>query len=196
MSFTRAKPLGWVQGEKVTPTEINHIDVNQSRALDGTNGGLYTPASTLNILGGLPGGMGIEYLTAGSIRMTDGPVDMDTLSPSHGIRYRLLQQPLVADIEIDCRIDMLLINGWVGGVHFVDLSLTSTVPQNGELIRVAVAEGIGPYHIIVRSGLAGVPIFDHNTPGLPALNPPTWADFIYDAVGAIWVMVGGHVYIP
>jgi len=52
--FTRANAPGWTQGDKLTPRQINLIDVNQSRALDGVSGGDYTLGVKLS-LGGTGG---------------------------------------------------------------------------------------------------------------------------------------------
>lgn len=49
--FDRANPTGWVQGDKLTPAQINQIDVDQSRAIDGTGGGIYTPTAKIQIQG-------------------------------------------------------------------------------------------------------------------------------------------------
>ena len=47
MSFSRAKPTGWVSKEVITPTQINQIDLNQSRAVDGNAGGDYSPSTPI-----------------------------------------------------------------------------------------------------------------------------------------------------
>jgi hypothetical protein len=49
MSFTRAKPSGWVTLDQITPAQINHIDVNQSNAIDGAAGGVYAPTSPIGL---------------------------------------------------------------------------------------------------------------------------------------------------
>jgi len=41
MSFSRAKPVGFAPGDRLLSTEIEQIDVNQSRALDTYAGGTY-----------------------------------------------------------------------------------------------------------------------------------------------------------
>lgn len=52
MSFTRAKPLAWTDDlDPITAAQQNQIDLNQSRALDGTGGGAYSPAAALDISG-------------------------------------------------------------------------------------------------------------------------------------------------
>lgn len=47
MSFTRAKPAGWIAGDEITAAQINQIDINQSRAVDGFAGGSYAPTAAL-----------------------------------------------------------------------------------------------------------------------------------------------------
>lgn len=42
MSFSRANSLGWAMFEVLTSTQMNAIDLNQSRALDGNAGGDYS----------------------------------------------------------------------------------------------------------------------------------------------------------
>jgi hypothetical protein len=40
--FTRVKPLGWALYEELTSAQMNQIDLNLSRAVDGYDGGTYT----------------------------------------------------------------------------------------------------------------------------------------------------------
>lgn len=49
MAFTRAKPAGWSSGQPFTAAQVNQIDINQSRAVDGYAGGTYTPSSPLSL---------------------------------------------------------------------------------------------------------------------------------------------------
>jgi hypothetical protein len=51
LSFTRVNPGGWVSNDLITVAQINGIDVNQSRAVDGTGGGVYTPSADIDIDG-------------------------------------------------------------------------------------------------------------------------------------------------
>jgi len=51
MSFSRAKSDGWLTREKLTSTQMNAIDINQSQALDGYNGGVYSTSTLLNVGG-------------------------------------------------------------------------------------------------------------------------------------------------
>jgi hypothetical protein len=71
--FSRANPTGWVQGDKLTPPQINQIDVNQSRAIDGTAGGIYSPTETIRI----QGSSGLEIGGTGNaawVQLSDRPV--------------------------------------------------------------------------------------------------------------------------
>jgi hypothetical protein len=49
--FTRVKPLGWAFLEILTSTQMNQLDTNASRAIDGLNGGVYTLAVMLELAG-------------------------------------------------------------------------------------------------------------------------------------------------
>lgn len=51
MSFTRAKPAGFIPGEPVTAAQANQIDLNQSRAYDSVGGGTYSPGADTNVNG-------------------------------------------------------------------------------------------------------------------------------------------------
>jgi len=64
MTFSRGKPTGFVTGDRLTAAQINTIDLNQSRAIDGYEGGNYTPASSLRFMSqvviGSTGYFGVE----------------------------------------------------------------------------------------------------------------------------------------
>jgi hypothetical protein len=64
MTFSRGKPTGFVTGDRLTAAQINTIDLNQSRAIDGYEGGDYTPASSLRFMSqvkiGSTGYLGVE----------------------------------------------------------------------------------------------------------------------------------------
>lgn len=65
MTFSRANALGWGFGEKLTSAQINTIDLNQSRAVDGHAGGAYLLTGPLAFVGPSTGGsMGVSNTTA------------------------------------------------------------------------------------------------------------------------------------
>lgn len=51
MTFSRANPLGWALFEELTSAQMNIIDLNQSRAIDGVDGGVYNLGGPLTING-------------------------------------------------------------------------------------------------------------------------------------------------
>lgn len=51
MTFSRVKPLGWGNLDTLTSAEINQLDLNVSRAVDGTFGGEYLPSAPIVIAG-------------------------------------------------------------------------------------------------------------------------------------------------
>lgn len=57
MTFSRVKPAGWLQDELLTPAQINGLDINQSNAIDGAAGGIYSPGADIQ----LPGANGIQW---------------------------------------------------------------------------------------------------------------------------------------
>jgi hypothetical protein len=60
--FGRAKPSGYAKGDKIEPVEINLIDVNQSRAVDGVYGGSYALVDKLSF----GGTGGVEFAGTGA----------------------------------------------------------------------------------------------------------------------------------
>ena len=53
MTFSRANPLGWALYEELTAAQMNALDVDHTGAIDGVNGGFYTPSSPIHINGEL-----------------------------------------------------------------------------------------------------------------------------------------------
>ena len=67
MSFTRANPLGWGLFEILTSAQQNALDIDHSRAVDGTHAGAYGPLSTH-----------LEFdLGTNSLRLQNGVLDVD-----------------------------------------------------------------------------------------------------------------------
>lgn len=55
MTFSRVKPLGWGNLDTLTAAEVNQLDLNLSRAIDGTFGGEYNPSAPIVV-----GGQGLD----------------------------------------------------------------------------------------------------------------------------------------
>jgi hypothetical protein len=69
MTFARVKPSGWIDGERLYASQVNALDVNVSRALDGTNGGTYTLLSPLTV-GGAAWNIGGNATVGGTLAVT------------------------------------------------------------------------------------------------------------------------------
>ena len=78
MSFQRAKPLGATDDvDVITASEFDIIDVNQSRAIDGTGGGNHTPATDIEFFGTAILKLNHLELVAGGSTDIDHPVDIE-----------------------------------------------------------------------------------------------------------------------
>jgi hypothetical protein len=51
MSFSRVKPTGWALYEVLTSPQMNQLDIDHARAIDGYAGGSYTPSTPILING-------------------------------------------------------------------------------------------------------------------------------------------------
>lgn len=77
--FSRVNPIGWALFEELTSAQMNQLDINASRAIDGTFGGTYTPSGPININGTLNvTNMSLTSATIDSLTVT-GTIDSDTV---------------------------------------------------------------------------------------------------------------------
>jgi len=77
MTFSRVNALGWTDDfSTITAAQINGLDVNMTSALDGLNGGYYTPTAELAI-----GGQGL-HIWDGSLTIGDGAGQNGTINVS------------------------------------------------------------------------------------------------------------------
>ena len=142
MSFTRANPLGWTNLlDPLTPTQLNQIDVNISRALDGTSGGEYTSSSALTI----NGTAGVNITTSNNLRI-NGTLSMTgsqtnaagiiLTGNNAALRYRIYNAP-DSDLTIQAgRYDIITIPSTLTGDRTYTLVATSPVPATGHLVRL------------------------------------------------------------
>lgn len=116
MSFSRANPLGWSLNEELTHDQINTIDLNQSRAVDGHAGGVYSPSADIEF----PGAESIEW--------------GDTRWPKLTSRDCVRMQPLVIAGQSSFGSPDFFVNGAAtvsfGSIttNFVDTGATPDVP--------------------------------------------------------------------
>src|SRR6478735_5664868 len=59
MAFTRVKPGDWAVGEKLLSSQMNQLDTDHAKAVDGAGGGTY-PLSAPIILQGPGGGTALQ----------------------------------------------------------------------------------------------------------------------------------------
>jgi hypothetical protein len=76
--FARVNPLGWAFLEILTSVQMNQIDVNLSRALDGLNGGAYTLAVMLELKGAGVKFSSVAEFNAASVNFVGATVDVDS----------------------------------------------------------------------------------------------------------------------
>jgi hypothetical protein len=83
MSFSRVNPGGWGLFEVLTSSQMNQIDINQSRAVDGFAGGTYTPSDPIEF-----GGAGVVINTIGGTPTFTGDVTFEgdvTIDSGHNL---------------------------------------------------------------------------------------------------------------
>jgi hypothetical protein len=69
VTFSRVKPLGWAFGEVLTSAQMNALDAILPDALDGADGGEYTPSAVLEI-----GGEGLRRENTVTVVTIDDPI--------------------------------------------------------------------------------------------------------------------------
>lgn len=126
MSFSRVNPGGWGLFEVLTSSQMNQIDINQSRAVDGFAGGTYTPSDPINF-----GGAGVIINTIGGTPTFTGDVTFEgdvTIDSGHNLT---VGGSLIVDLGI-------LVNG---GSISVDATVLTAF--NGPVIFGGGAEVAG-----------------------------------------------------
>ena len=185
MAFSKVNPSGWSTSDRITPSQINTIDENVVKALDGTNGGTYTPSSQIDISGE---GISIDpmvYATCESLRMTG----------THGVRKRVQSLGIFAidAVRVDVTRDVYIIR-LASACNGLILNVTDPMyvtPDHGEVITAVVLDTNEP-------GTSGMPIFSDSisgtaldyvalvNPNTSPTGPPQWASFVYDSTFGRW----------
>lgn len=185
MTFSRAKPTGWTDDiDTITASQINQIDTNQSRAVDGAAGGLYTPSPAIDIVGlnattqnlFIRGAQSQHPLRVDSTTITDVAASL----PSPGQ-------------VLDITVDVYYVDGSVAATGNWTLTLavgsSAVAPVNGTVVRI-VRFLNGAFTIDIESeGGASNPVA--TIPAAPAGAPvvagsPFWADLWFDSSVNEW----------
>lgn len=145
MTFSRAKPTGWTDNvDTITAAQINQIDLNQSRAIDGNAGGTYTPSGALT-LGGSAGvtiTASNTLAVAGSLNVsgTETVTGQVVLSGNNaGIGLRLLTLNDADQSVQGATRDVLQIPATLTGNRAYTIQGTSPVPKTGHVLRIVRA---------------------------------------------------------
>lgn len=141
MTFTRALPAGWADGvDPITAPQLNQIDVNISRALDGSAGGTYSPQNALVI----DGTAGVNVSTSGVLNVV-GTLIMPVVqtitgslvfSGSGQLSQRVLTAP-DSDLTFQGgRVDVFCIPAELTGNRTYTVLATSPVPVTGHMLKI------------------------------------------------------------
>jgi len=150
LTFSRIQPTGWATNQKLLSTEMNQLDLDHSRALDGNAGGTFAPSSALVINGsGLQvGGSGFScntFASTGNCTLGNDVADVHqwngTLATTNGTLSvagtgtvalsgtTLLSIAGTCSVDVDC--DMQVNTCTFGGAVVCNSSITVTGTLNG-----------------------------------------------------------------
>jgi len=179
MTFSRAKPTGWTDDlDTITAAQINQVDTNQSRAVDGTAGGLYTPSPPINIDG---------------FNATTENLFIRGAQAQHPLR---IDSTTVTDVAasaappgqiLDITVDVYYIDASVAATGNWTLTLAiasaAIAPVNGAVVRIVrLLNGVFTIDILPEGGgvIAQIPSAYTNQ----VAGSPLYAEFWFD--GATW----------
>lgn len=141
MTFTRALPAGWADGvDAITAPQLNQIDVNISRALDGSAGGSYLP----NVGITLDGSAGVNVTTSSRLTVVGSLAMSGTQTQTGGLilsgNGQLSQRVLTApdsDLSFQgARYDVVAIPAALSGDRTYTVLATSPVPVTGHMLKI------------------------------------------------------------
>ena len=172
--------MGWSTGEPLTQAQINQLDENTSRAIDGTSGGTYSPAGVLDIQGsGIRGRVG-ACSVSGKLSLIGGDA---------GVVYRVDRTTLgdFGTVDIDVSHDMYLLAVPINSALSVGLNISQPgkiAPTEGQMIRIRqawVANNASTGAITLRQDTsAGSDICIMPAP----TSELTWVDCVF--IGGAW----------
>ncbi len=143
MSFTRAKPAGWTDDvDTVTAAELNQIDTNQSRAIDGNAGGTYTPSGAIAINGsaGFSTGASNPVTINGTLAAAGAVTCTSTITLSgnnSGIGFRIYNATDANETIQGARYDVIRIPTTLTNDRDYTIAATTPVPPTGHILRIA-----------------------------------------------------------
>jgi len=90
MSFSRVKPGGWGTKDDLTSSQLNQLDTNASKAVDGAVGGTYEPGAPIDVDGDGGGdgyGMRVENLQVDNLNATNLDVSSQQVNTGEEIKW-------------------------------------------------------------------------------------------------------------
>ena len=141
MTFTRALPAGWTDGvDAITAPQLNQIDVNISRALDGSAGGSYLPNGALTI----DGSAGVNVTTSNTLTVAGTLAMSGTQTQTGGLvlsgNGQLSQRVFDASDSdlafLGGRVDVFRIPAALTGNRTYTVLATSPVPVTGHMLKI------------------------------------------------------------
>lgn len=150
MTLTQANAATWIDGEIVTPAQINHMGAEYELAIDGENGGRYTPSSAITLQGRLA--------MAGTVRpglvWRRAPVHTGNISVAFDSFTQAQAITTATDVDIDSAVVAPATGNavsFVRGGHVSDTS-TLTLQRNSGTDLVTVAATLDGFAEAVWDG--------------------------------------------
>ncbi len=163
MTFGRAKNQGWTNDvDTITGPELEILDVNQSRALDGTAGGVYSPSSELAVNGSGLSTDNLQDSTFNGDVIVRGRLDLD--GNGGRITKRVDTSTLGdADADITLSNDIWITSGTLTAFRTYTLRHTGIAAVAGDTVTV-VFRNAGLQDVTVENEAAST-IFIYNGSG-------------------------------
>lgn len=199
MTFTRQKPAGWADGDTLTATQITNIDANLSNAIDGSAGGVYTPATALQV-----GGAGLRMDNCVGHGVTG---DYDLSGATASLAYRVdratIDPAASANVTIDVSYDIYVAASSVISPVIASIGLNIDNPahqpaSDGNRILVRkYANAADNGRMYFRQNSPTASDYIGFLPGISALASPqsnnyTWAEFVFLADAGRWEVLDCH----
>ncbi len=162
MAFSRVWPLGLTDGvSRLLAAALNQLDINQSRAVDGTSGGNYTPSAAVNFNGSGFGGVQTDTSLSGTY--TFGTSGRQACPPT---RVTITNANVtIRDLDAGSAGTLYLVDSSAAtSTHTITVKASMAEPcVNGEVIRISFNIPSATHDIAVASeGGNSNPIYTSN----------------------------------
>ena len=203
MTFTRVKPAGWTDDiDTITAAELNALDINITRAIDGNAGGSYSPSANINVTDGSGGGFGNMDFRGASIVRSGGTITMQSGS-THAIASGATMT-MSGTQNIPSGGRMTFASGSLHelsvGANIADGAGLTLDGLNGEVRRFDAPGALRQHQMIAAAAVGRKALFIRDTAGafdieiwspglvdvIVTLPASTWASALVYDTGATW----------